>query len=89
MNAEVTVRATLAAVFIVIGLLIVLVSLGALLDPVGTKHADDGDPFGPPPSRLESTAILLFGCGFLVLAALLVRAAVRRARAAGSSQSQG
>lgn len=80
MNAAVAVRATLAAVFMVIGLLIVLVSVIALLDPVGTRHADDADPFGPPPSRLESAAILVFGCGFLVMAAFLVRSAIRRAR---------
>ena len=82
MNAGFAVRATLAAVFMVIGLLIVLVSVIALLDPVGTKHADDADPFGPPPSRFQSTLILLSGCGFLLAAALLIRSAVRRVRAA-------
>jgi hypothetical protein len=30
------------------------VYLIAMIDPVGTKMADDNDPFGPPPSRLYS-----------------------------------
>jgi hypothetical protein len=30
-----------------------------ILDPVGSKMADDPDPFGPPPSTLESVTITL------------------------------
>jgi hypothetical protein len=30
----------------------------ALIDPSATKAADDGDPFGEPPSRIR-TAVLL------------------------------
>lgn len=82
MNTGIIVRSIAAAILIVIGLLIVLVSVTALVDPVGTKHADDADPFGPPPSRLESAVILLLGCGLLAVAYLLIRSAVRRARAA-------
>ena len=71
----------IAAVLILIGAIVVFMSGIALLDPVGTKHADDGDPFGTPPSWIESTIILLLGCGFLVVAALLIRSAIKRARA--------
>ena len=35
------------------------VFLIAIVDPVGTKMADDNDPFGPPPSRLYSVSGLL------------------------------
>jgi hypothetical protein len=70
-----------ASILIVIGSLIVLVSVTGLIDPVGTKHADDANPFGSPTPRLESAIILLLGCGMLAVAYLL-RLAVQRARAA-------
>jgi hypothetical protein len=34
------------------------VSIIAIVDPVGTKMADDNDPYGSPPSRYSSLAIL-------------------------------
>lgn len=82
MNTSIVVRSIAAAILIILGLLIVLVSVTALIDPVGTKHADDADPFGPAPSWLERAVILLLGCGVLAVAYLLIRSAVRRARAA-------
>jgi hypothetical protein len=36
----------------------------ALVDPVGTKLSDDSDPFGTPPGRIVSCAILL---GFIAV----------------------
>ncbi|MEM7468729.1 MAG: hypothetical protein AAF387_17820, partial [Pseudomonadota bacterium] len=48
-----------------IGILGVLVSITAIIDPVGTKLADDGDPFGIPPSLSET--IIVTGIYFLVV----------------------
>lgn len=39
----------------------------SLIDPRGSKAADDGDPFGPPPGALESSLIL---CAYLAIAAV-------------------
>ncbi|MFA6563375.1 MAG: hypothetical protein WCV00_15815 [Verrucomicrobiia bacterium] len=54
------------AVSITAGIGLVLLSLVAcgayliaIVDPVGTKMADDNDPFGPPPSRLYSVSGLV------------------------------
>ena len=54
------------AVSITAGIGLVLLSLitcgvllVAIVDPAGTKMADDGDPLGPPPSRLGSASGLL------------------------------
>jgi hypothetical protein len=33
-------------------------SVVAIIDPAGTKMADDNDPFGPPPTRLSSAGML-------------------------------
>ena len=54
------------------GVLGVIVCLVAIVDPVGTKMADDNDPFGNPPSRISSLAWATgFGavgaCGFLLM----------------------
>jgi hypothetical protein len=50
-------------VLLVGGFLGVAVSLFAIFDPAGTQMADDGNPFGPPPSLLSSVAILVFYLG--------------------------
>jgi len=42
------------ALLLVFGLLGVIVAIFALVDPAGAKLADDGNPFGPPPSRVQS-----------------------------------
>jgi len=39
----------------------------AIIDPAGSKLADDGDPFGPPPSRFGSAVIVLI---FALIAAV-------------------
>lgn len=43
----------------IFGSLGILVSLVAIVDPIGTKMADDGDPFGVPPSMLGSVIVCL------------------------------
>ena len=44
----------------------------ALVDPVGTKMADDADPFGAPPSRSKTAiAMLVTIAGGVVGLALL------------------
>jgi hypothetical protein len=54
---------------ILVGLIGVLFSVLDLIDPVGSKMADDADPLGPPNSTLESllmtaayAAVLGGGC---------------------------
>jgi hypothetical protein len=51
-----------------------LIAVVALLDPVGTKLADDGDPFGVPASPLASWMLLTAS----VLVAALGRRFIRR-----------
>jgi hypothetical protein len=48
-----------SGLLVFISLLGVLVSLIAIADPVGTKMADDNDPFGPPPSRISLLVMML------------------------------
>lgn len=60
-------RLILGLLFVIGGSIVVFISVVAFVEPVGTKHADDGDPFGTPPSRLESAAIASSGfAGLLV-----------------------
>jgi hypothetical protein len=67
-----------------LGVLVAGVSLLAVLDPVGTKSADDADPFGTPPSR--STSLAWFGTGvFMIAWPLLLRR--RRDRAPSDTSS--
>jgi len=44
----------IGVVLVVAGIAGVLVGILAMVDPIGTKMADDGDPFGVPPSFLGS-----------------------------------
>lgn len=51
-----------------VGIIIGLVELIALLDPVGTKMADDADPFGDPYISWYAHAIYILitlGCFYL------------------------
>lgn len=60
-------------------LVIALVSFLAVLDPAGSKHADDGDPFGEPPSRWGSAIFAMLGViGAVVSARVLVAMYSRR-----------
>lgn len=55
-----------SGLLIVVGLLIMLVGVVAILDPEGTNMSDDGDPFGEPPSRVESAVVASVGLTLLV-----------------------
>lgn len=48
----------IGSLLVLLGLIGSAVSVLALIDPVGTKAADDSDPFGVPPSFLESLGVL-------------------------------
>ncbi|MEJ7846477.1 MAG: hypothetical protein WKF92_00080 [Pyrinomonadaceae bacterium] len=58
----------LGSIFILFGFFGTAVGILGILDPAGMKAADDGDPFGVPPSIFESSVftaifvlILIFG----------------------------
>ena len=53
------------------GLLGVGMGILAILDPVGTKLADDTDPFGTPPSILGSIVITIV-CAMIVAGGFVV-----------------
>jgi hypothetical protein len=65
------------------GVIGVLVGIVALLDPVGTKMADDGDPFGTPPTTTESLLMLLAYVGLAGVGAWLTWRGGRRNVSAG------
>jgi hypothetical protein len=54
------IRIVLGLVLCLFGLLGTALGLLAIADPVGMKMADDGNPFGPPPSLIESLAMTGF-----------------------------
>jgi hypothetical protein len=58
-----------------IAALVMVVSLIAVLDPdpVSSKAADDGDPFGKPQSRYVSLLSLGVGAGFMTAGFWLFR----------------
>lgn len=56
---------TLASLLVAVGLLVSIVGAIAIVDPVGTQHANDADPFGSPPSIIRSTVTLLLGCALV------------------------
>lgn len=51
-------RITVGAALVLFSLVACGVSLIAIVDPAGTKMADDNDPSGPPPNRLYSAYAL-------------------------------
>ncbi|MFN2509736.1 MAG: hypothetical protein ABR589_13335, partial [Chthoniobacterales bacterium] len=57
------------------------ISVIAIFDPVGTKMADDNDPFGVPPSLSQSVTTLVVCVAVGVLGALLICLACRRRHA--------
>jgi hypothetical protein len=52
-------KAIAGCILFVIGVFAALVTIHAILDPVGAKMSDDADPFGTPPSRVSSLFMLL------------------------------
>jgi ABC-type Fe3+ transport system permease subunit len=73
----------LAAVMIAIGSVVALVGVIAVLDPVGTKAADDSDPFGAQPPRWESAAFTV--AGLLLIGGGVFFAAKSRTRQRGAA----
>ena len=59
MSAAKIIAGVAGLLLLLVGLLGSAVSLLAIIDPVGTKAADDNDPFGVPPSVLGSLLMLL------------------------------
>jgi hypothetical protein len=47
-------RIVIGIVLFLFGFIGIVVGIIGLIDPVGSKMADDSDPFGTPPSFLES-----------------------------------
>ena len=56
-------------------------SLIAIVDPAGTKMADDNDPFGVPPSLSQSMTTFVVCVAVGILGALLIWLACRRRHA--------
>lgn len=54
------VRSCFGVLIVVAGLLAIALAAIALIDPIGSQLANDGAPFGLPPSRWSS-AVMLFG----------------------------
>lgn len=73
MTRSKTVRAIGGVTLCSVAVIVILVGLVAVIDPVGTKMADDGDPFGKPPSRLSSALICLAGIGIFTGGRWLMR----------------
>jgi hypothetical protein len=67
----------IAWILVVLGILGAIVGVLAIVDPVGSKMADDAAPFGVPPSRKELLAITLV----YVLVGFTGLAILRRTRA--------
>jgi hypothetical protein len=57
---------------LIIGLLGIGVGTLSLLDPVGSKMADDADPFGPPPTFTENISVLSVYLVVMILGLWLV-----------------
>lgn len=56
-----------------IAVIMFLVGVLAVIDPVGTKMADDGDPFGKPLSHVCSSLICLAAIGMFMGGRWLMR----------------
>ena len=59
--------------FVILGLVIVGVSILGIIDPVGTQAANDGDPFGTPPSIIQGITTLIVGIIFCLSPIILLR----------------
>lgn len=67
-----------AAVLIAAGCILALVGIVGVLDPVGTKLADDSDPFGNPEPRCHGVMISVFGVALLGTSLLVLSKSLRR-----------
>jgi hypothetical protein len=71
--SAVKIVARISSLFLLLsGLFGTAVAVLSMLDPVASKMADDGDPFGNPPSFLDSISILLVYLGVSGVGAFLV-----------------
>jgi hypothetical protein len=71
--------ASIAGLFLLLGgLVATAVGLLCIIDPVGCKMADDGDPFGTPPSLLSSLSLLVVYLGVSGVGAFLLWKSVRK-----------
>jgi hypothetical protein len=66
-------RRTAGFVLLTVAPMVALVHVIGLLDPVGSKASDDGDPFGTPPPASESITALVVCAALVVLGLWLVR----------------
>jgi hypothetical protein len=69
-----------SVILLLVGLLGSAVSVLAIIDPVGTKAADDNDPFGTPPSLLGSLLMLLIFLCVSAVGVFLAWTSVRERR---------
>jgi hypothetical protein len=65
-------------ILLLIGFLGIAASLFEMFDPSGSKMADDGDPFGTPPSLLSSLFILFISLCLCGVGAFLIWRSVRK-----------
>ena len=63
----VSIRIGLGLTLAMFGLFGVVVGIGALVDPVGTKMADSADPFGTPLSFTETLVLMAIYATLTVL----------------------
>lgn len=58
---------SLSSIIFLAGLICILISILGFIDPIGTKMADDGDPFGLPPTLWESALALSISLGITLV----------------------
>ena len=78
MSAQKIIAGILGLFLLLGGLVATAVGLLCIIDPVGCKMADDGDPFGTPPSLLSSLLVLLAYPGVSGIGAFLVWRSARK-----------
>src|SRR5262245_36222501 len=81
-------RVVLGSAMILLGWIIAVIGIVAIVDPIGTKMADDGDPFGTPPSRLTSATITSLSILVVVGGVLLVRGGARSSHVPGPGNTR-
>lgn len=69
-----------------ISLVGVLIGSCGVVDPVGMKAADDGDPHGTPPSRIE---LVLFTAGFAAIGAYGIKMIFKHPKEAPDPSTKG
>jgi hypothetical protein len=67
----------LGIVLILAGLVTIFLDFLALLDPVGAKAADDGDPFGIPPTRFSILLQIIVAAAVSLVGVWLVVRSIR------------